>query len=197
MGAAQRRKAATTALVVATRAAVDRCGPGHVHSPLSPTGSEEGQGQGGGERGAQHGRGPEDSSSAGALQLVRRRAQRGAACSLADLLGPQERVEPMLETFVLVPSLDAPVPQPVDQLVEVLRLIDTVVPEQVIDAPKTTSQDVIPQRAVFRVPQMAEQLVDEPVPSDDFERVEEEEDQEEEQPCVVPESYFRDAAGRE
>ena len=34
-GAAQRKKAATTALVVATRAAVDRCGPGHVHSPLS------------------------------------------------------------------------------------------------------------------------------------------------------------------
>ena len=34
-----------------TRAAVDRCGPGHVHSPLSPTGTEDGQGQGGGARG--------------------------------------------------------------------------------------------------------------------------------------------------
>ena len=64
--------------------------------------------------------------------------------SLAEPLGPQERVqrhtvEPMLETFVPAPSLDAPVPQPVDQLVEILRLIDTVVPEQVIDVPKITS----------------------------------------------------------
>ena len=46
-----------------------------------------------------------------------------------------------------VPFLDVPVPQTVGQLVEVLRLIDTVVPEQVIDVPKITSQDVIPQRA--------------------------------------------------
>ena len=92
-----------------------------------------------------------------------------------------------------VPSLDVPVPQPVDQLVEVSRLIDTVVPEQVIDVPKITSQDAIPQRAVLRVPQLAEQLVDELVPcSDDFELLEEEE--EEEQPRVVPESYFMDAA---
>ena len=34
--------------MVATRAAVDRCGLGHVHSPLSLTGSEGGQGRGGG-----------------------------------------------------------------------------------------------------------------------------------------------------
>ena len=72
-----------------------------------------------------------------------------------------------------VPSLDVPVPQVVDQLVEVLRPLDTVFPEQVIDVPKITSQDVIPQRAVLRVPQMAEQLVTEPTPSfDDFELVE-------------------------
>ena len=31
------------------------------------------------------------------------------------------------------------------------------VPEQVVDVPKITSQDVVPQRAVLRVPQMAEQ----------------------------------------
>ena len=36
-----------TTLVVATRAAVDRCGPGRVATPLSPTGTE-GQGRGGG-----------------------------------------------------------------------------------------------------------------------------------------------------
>ena len=38
----------------------------------------------------------------------------------------------MLETFVPVPSLDVPVAQMVDQLVEVLRLFDTMVFEQVI-----------------------------------------------------------------
>ena len=104
-----------------------------------------------------HGQGPEDSSSqAGALQPVRRRARRRAACQT-----------------------------------------DTVVPEQVIEVPKITSTDVIPQLAVLRVPQMAEQLVDEPTPSfDDFELVQEVEE-EEEQPCVVPESYFWDAAGHE
>ena len=51
---------------------------------------------------------------------------------------------------------------------------------------------------MLRVPQMAEQLVDEPMPSfDDFELVEEEVEEEEQQPRVVPESYFRDVAGRE
>ena len=64
--------------------------------------------------------------------------------------------------------------------------------EQVIDVPKITSQDVIPQRAVLRVPQMAEQLVAEPTPSFEVFEVEEEE----EQPSVVPSSYFMDAAGR-
>ena len=37
-------EAATTALVVTTRAAVDCCGPGHVYPPLGPTGTEDGQG---------------------------------------------------------------------------------------------------------------------------------------------------------
>ena len=55
----------------------------------------------------------------------------------------------------LVPLLDAPVPQSAVQLVEVPRPCDTVVPKQVIDVPKITSTDVIPQRAVLRVLQMA------------------------------------------
>ena len=67
-----------------------------------------------------------------------------------------------------------------------------MLPDQVIDVPKITSQDVIPQRAVLRVPQMAEQLVAEPTPSFEVFEVEEEE----EQPSVVPSSYFMDAAGR-
>ena len=66
--------------MVATRAAVDRCSPGNGDAPFV-TRTEEGQGQGGGERVALHGKGPEDSSfPAGALQPVRRRARREAAC---------------------------------------------------------------------------------------------------------------------
>ena len=154
--------------MVATRAAVDRPGPGHVVAPLL-TRTEEGQGQGGGERVELHGQGPEDSSSpAGALQLVRRRARRRAACQLgraAEAAGADPAAH------------------------------RGAAPVQVIDVTKITSTDVIPQRAVLRVPQMAEQLVDEPVPSfDDFELVEEEE--ENEHPQVVPGSRVRDAHGR-
>ena len=79
--------AATTALVVATRAAVDRCGPGHVLAPLL-TRTEKGQGRAGADKG------PEDSSSpAGALQLARRGAWREASCQLAEPPGPQEPVQ--------------------------------------------------------------------------------------------------------
>ena len=104
-------------------------------------------------------------------------------------------VEQIDDAVPVVPLLHTFVPQRVDQLVEVLRLIETVVPEQVIDVPKITSQDVIPQRAVLREPQMAEKLLDEPVPClDDFALVEvgEEED---EHPQVVPGSRVRDAYG--
>ena len=102
-------------------------------------------------------------------------------------------VEQPAELAPMVQILDAPVQQTVDQLVEVLRPIDTVVPKQVIDVPKITSQGVVPQRAVLRVPQMAEQLVDEPVPSfDDFELIQEEEE-EDEHPQVVPGSRVSDA----
>ena len=80
---------------------------------------------------------------------------------LPDVSGPQERVErrTVQQTIAM---LDALVPQTVVQLVEMLKLRDTMVPEQVIEAPKITSQDVIPPRAVLRVPQMAEQLVEVP-----------------------------------
>ena len=125
----------------------------------------------------------------------------GRPASLAEPPGPQERiqrrtVEQLAEIAPMVQILDAPVPQSVVQLVEVLRPCDTMVPEQVIDVPKITSTDLIPQRAVPRVPQMAEQLVDEPVPSfDDFELVQVGEE-EEEQPRMVPGSRVRDAHGR-
>ena len=120
---------------------------------------------------------------------------------MAEPAGPQERiqrrtVEQPAEIVPMVQILDAPVPQTVDQLVEVLKPFDTFVPEQEIDEPKITSRVAIPQRAVLRVPQMAEQLVDEPVPSfDDFELVEVG-DEEEEQPHMVAGSRVWDADGR-
>ena len=87
---------------------------------------------------------------------------------LVEPQGPQARVqrhavEQMIESFVPVPmlDLDAPVPQTVDQLVDVLKLFDNSVPEQVIDVPKI-SQDASPQRTVLFEPQLAEQLVEVP-----------------------------------
>ena len=79
---------------------------------------------------------------------------------------PEERVrrhtvDQTVETCVPVQILDDPVPQMVDQLVEVFELLDNVVPEQVIDVPKI-SQGRIPQRSVDRDPQRVEQLVEVP-----------------------------------
>ena len=52
-------------------------------------------------------------------------------------------VDQIVETFVPVQVLDDPVPQMVDQLVEVFKLLDIAVPEQVVDVPKI-SQDRYP-----------------------------------------------------
>ena len=63
----------------------------------------------------------------------------------------------------LVQTLDAPVPQTVDKLHDVLRFFDrlTTVPEQVIEVPNIITEDV-PMRAVLRATQLAEQLVEVP-----------------------------------
>ena len=90
---------------------------------------------------------------------------------LGEPPGPQERVqrhtvEPILETFVPVPFLDVLVPQTVDQLVDVLKILDISSPvEQVIDVPSIISLDSMLQSAVLRVPQLVEELVDVPVVS--------------------------------
>ena len=63
-----------------------------------------------------------------------------------------------------VQILDAPVPQMENQLLEVFRLWETTLAEQVVDVPMI-SQDRIQQRLVdrdLRHPQMAEQLVEVP-----------------------------------
>ena len=68
---------------------------------------------------------------------------------------PQERVqrrtlEQIVDAVPLVQILDAPVPQMVEQLPDVLRFFDRLatVPEQAIEVPKTLPEDV-PFRAVF------------------------------------------------
>ena len=88
---------------------------------------------------------------------------------LAPVSGPQERVqrhfmEQLVEPVRGVPVLNAPVPQMVDQLVDVLKIFDRGSTEQVVEVPKVTLQQVVPHRAALRVPQLAEQLVDVPVP---------------------------------
>ena len=72
---------------------------------------------------------------------------------LAPVSGPQERVqrhfvEQLVEPVRGVPVLDAPVPQMVDHLVDVLKIFDRGLTEQVIEVPKVTLQDVVPERAV-------------------------------------------------
>ena len=63
----------------------------------------------------------------------------------------QRTVEPIVETFVPVPILGVLVPQMVDQLVDVLKIIDISLPvlaEQDIDVPKINLQDPTPRRSV-------------------------------------------------
>ena len=73
-------------------------------------------------------------------------------------------MEQMADVAPMVQILDAPVPQMVEHVVDVLKTFDRGLAEQVIEVPKVTLQDVVPQRAVLRVRQLAEQLVDMPVP---------------------------------
>ena len=71
---------------------------------------------------------------------------------------PQERVlrrtvEQNVGVFTF-PVLDAPVPQMVDQLVDVLKIFDRGLTEQVVEVPKVSLQDVVPHRAAPRAPQL-------------------------------------------
>ena len=74
-----------------------------------------------------------------------------------------EHISDLARVAPMVQILDAPVPQAVEQLPDVLRFFDSLstVPEQVIEVPKILPEDV-PFRAVLRDPQLAEQLVEVP-----------------------------------
>ena len=88
---------------------------------------------------------------------------------LADLR-PQERVqrrtvEQIVDSMPVVPLLHTAVPQMVDSVVEMLKILDNSLPdvEQVIEVP-TISLHKVPQLSSLLEPQVAEQLVDVPVP---------------------------------
>ena len=80
---------------------------------------------------------------------------------------PQHRVqrrtvEQIVDTALIVPSLDVPVPQMVNQLLEVCRLFDVLIPEQAIAVPKISSSRHSHRRRVRFAEQTAEQLVEVP-----------------------------------
>ena len=62
-----------------------------------------------------------------------------------------------------MPALGVPEPQMVDQLVAMIKLVDSVVPEQIIAVPKISWPSRFP-RTVLREPQKVEQLVEVLVP---------------------------------
>ena len=68
-----------------------------------------------------------------------------------------------VDSPLVVPSLDVPVPVMVEQLVDVLQFFDALSPvaEQVIDVPKIIIERIPPQTS-FRDPLLAEQLVEVP-----------------------------------
>ena len=81
---------------------------------------------------------------------------------------PQERVQrhtvgQIVDNSLFLPTLDVPVPQMKNQLVDVCRLFDVLIPEQVIEVPKISSTPRPPRRRRVRfAEQTAEQLVEVP-----------------------------------
>ena len=80
---------------------------------------------------------------------------------------PQERVqrrtvEQNVDNSLFLPTLDVPVPQMENQLVEVCRLFDVLIPEQAIAVPKISSSRHSHRRRVRFAEQTAEQLVEVP-----------------------------------
>ena len=86
---------------------------------------------------------------------------------LSDVSGPQERAQrrtvQQIVDPVPLPTLDDPAPQMVGQLLNLAHFLDMPLPdpEQVIEVPKISSDDV-PMRALVRETQLAEQLVEVP-----------------------------------
>ena len=78
---------------------------------------------------------------------------------LSPVSGPQERVqrhfvEQLVEPVRRVPVLDAPVPQLVDNLEDVLKIVDFLVPVQEIEVPKISSVSRPPLRRALQLVDM-------------------------------------------
>ena len=111
---------------------------------------------------------------------------------LPAVSGPQERVprrivEQIVDIVPVVQLLHVPVPQPVDSVVELLKILDKSLPdvEQVIKVPKILQHTVL-QRSSLQEPQLAEQLVEVPTPSPALAPVPQTEHQLLEVPPIVP-----------
>ena len=160
----QRRKVAetaTAALVVATRAAVDRCVLAtvshHSYSKVDTANAAL--------------RGQKIGTSTGGVDLPSILSSRRTMAHSRDAagfhvgaaaVGKMERHGGI--GYELVLTLDAPVLQMVDQLVDVVQFFDTFMPgvaEQVIEVQKIL-EDRIPSRKPFCEPQLVEQLVEVP-----------------------------------
>ena len=125
---------------------------------------QEGQGRSGKKRHAVHGRDPGDSSSQPELFRLFEEELGGVRPEAFVEPRPQEKVqrhtmEQLADVAPMVPSLAVPESQMVDKLVAVIKLVDSVVPEQIIVVPKISWPSRFP-RAVLREPQIAEQLVE-------------------------------------
>ena len=147
-----------------------RNGPCRGDPPLSSKETDDGKGQGRGERDEQR-FWPEDSSTQGGkhdvLQDGRRRdvlaARPTPPAEVRPLPGVQRHTAAHIEDIVpYVQILDVPVPQLEDRVVDLLREIDApALVEQVIAVPKI-SLDRVLQRSVCRRSRRAEQLVEVP-----------------------------------
>ena len=77
---------------------------------------------------------------------------------------PQDRVqrrtmEQIVDHTLFVPTLDVPVPQMENQLVEVCRLLDFLIPEQAIEVPKVSSSRHSRRRRVRFAEQTADRIL--------------------------------------
>ena len=158
--------------MVATRAAVDRCDPGHVYPPLSLTGTEDGQGQGGGLRDELHG---EDPDAMAKFQRDLLPSRSSSACTTKSPAGGGHLVRVSRQgrksrsSGTPWSSLPTSLPWCRSSTYLCRRWWTNWCsssptprsPSKVIAVPKI-SQDSIPQRLLLSEPQLAEQLVEVP-----------------------------------
>ena len=70
-------------------------------------------------------------------------------------------VDQIVDAVLGLPALDVPVPQPVENVTDTLRILDFPIAEQVIEVPKISCSPC-PSRSRVPEPQTAEQLVEVP-----------------------------------